>query len=75
MCIHPKSGPRVDPTTLKFTRQSKKGRQLDEKFIEKTNMMLETGGFSKMDPNLLSDLREQDKEFEQKIEMRRRRER
>ncbi len=72
MCIHPKSGPRVDPTTLKFTRQSKKGRELDEKFVEKTNMMLETGGFSKMSATLLSDLRKKDKEFEQEVAARRR---
>lgn len=71
MCIHPKSGPRVDPTTLKFTRQSKKGRELDEKFIEKTNMMLETGGFPKMDPDLLSNMRKKDKEFELEIKARR----
>ena len=75
MCIHPKSGPRVDPTTLKFTRQSKRGKKLDEQFIEKTNLMLETGGFKKMNPNLLSDLRKKDKEFEREIKARRKKRR
>ena len=74
MCIHPKSGPRVDPSTLEFFPQSKRGRELDEKFIQKTNMMLETGGFPQMDPNLLTRLREKDKEFEQEIAERREKE-
>jgi len=71
-CIHPKTGPRVDPITLKFSPQSKRGRELDEKIIEKTNLMLETGGFSKMSPTLLSNLRKQDKEFEEEIKARKR---
>jgi len=70
-CIHPKSGPRVDPTTLKFTPQSKRGKELDEQFIEKTNLMLETGGFRKMNPKLLSNMRKKDKEFEREIAARR----
>jgi len=70
-CIHPKTGPRVDPTTLKFTPQSKRGKKLDEQFIEKTNLMLETGGFKKMNPNLLSNLRKNDKEFEREVAVRR----
>jgi len=71
MCIHPKSAPRVDPTTLKFTRQSKRGKELDRKFIEKTNLMLEAGGFKKMNPNLLANMRKKDKEFEREIKARR----
>jgi len=71
MCIHPKSGPRVDPTTLRFYPQSKKGKELDEQFIEKTNLMLETGGFRKMSPTLLSDMRKKDKEFEREVKARR----
>ena len=71
LCIHPKTGPRVDPKTLKFTPQSKRGKILDEKFIEKTNLMLETGGFKKMNPKLLSSMRKKDKAFERKIAARR----
>ena len=71
MCIHPKTAPRVDPTTLKFTRQSKRGKELDRKFIEKTNLMLEAGGFKKMNPNLLANMRKKDKEFEREIKARR----
>ena len=72
MCIHPKSSPRVDPTTLKFYPQSKRGKKLDEQFIEKTNLMLETGGFKQMNPKLLSNLRKKDKKFERDIKARRR---
>lgn len=74
-CIHPKTAPRVDPTTLKFTPQSKRAKELDEKFIEKTNLMLETGGFPKMSPNLLSNIRKKDKEFEEEIKARKREQR
>jgi len=71
-CIHQKTAPRVDPTTLKFTRQTKKARELDEKFIKLTNDMLETGGFPKLSPDLLSNMRKKDKEFEREISERRR---
>ena len=71
MCIHPKTAPRVDPKTLKFTPQSKRGKEMDERFIELTNNMLETGGFPKMKPDLLSRLRKKDKEFEREITKRR----
>jgi len=71
-CVHPKSGPRVDPSTLEFFPQSKKGKELDEKFIKLTNEMLETGGFPRMDPHLLSNMRKKDKEFEQDVAARRR---
>jgi len=71
MCIHPKTAPRVDPTTLRFYPQSKRGKQLEEKFIKTTNLMLETGGFKKMNPNLLSNMRKKDKEFEREIKARR----
>ena len=74
-CVHPKTAPRVDPITLKFTRQSKRGKEMDERFIQLTNNMLETGGFPKMDPNLLSKLRKKDKEFEEEIKKRRKKRR
>jgi len=67
LCVHPKTAPRVDPATLKFYPQTKRGKELDEKIIEKTNQMLETGGFPKMSPNLLSSMRKKDKEFEKEI--------
>jgi len=72
VCIHPKSGPRVDPKTLRFYPQSKKGKRLDEQFIEKTNLMLETGGFPQMSPTLLSSMRKKDREFAREISERRR---
>ena len=71
MCIHPKTAPRVDPITLKFSPQTKRGKELDEQFIEKTNLLLETGGFARMRPDLLSRLRKKDKEFEADITARR----
>ncbi|MBA7490043.1 hypothetical protein ES702_00577 [subsurface metagenome] len=71
LCVHPKTAPRVDPKTLKFTPQSKRGKEMDERFIQLTNNMLETGGFPKMDPNLLSSMRKKDKEFEREIKARR----
>ena len=71
LCVHPKTAPRVDPTTLKFYPQSKRGKEIDEKFIKLTNDMLETGSFPKMDPNLLSSMRKKDKEFERDIKARR----
>lgn len=54
---------------------SKRGKKLNEKFIETTNLMLETGGFLKMSPTLLSDLRKQDREFEREVKARRRKRR
>jgi len=71
LCVHPKIGPRVDPTTLKFTPQSKRGKEMDEKFIKLTNDMLETGGFPKLPSDLLSSMRKEDKEFERKVKARR----
>jgi len=71
-CIHQKTAPRVDPSTLKFTRQSKEAKKLDEKFIKLTNDMLETGGFPKLPSDLLSSMRKKDREFEREISERRR---
>jgi len=71
-CIHQKTAPRVDPSTLKFTRQTKKAKKLDEKFIKLTNDMLETGGFPKLPSDLLSSMRKKDREFERDISERRR---
>ena len=71
LCVHPKTAPRVDPKTLKFTPQSKRGKEMDERFIQLTNDMLETGGFPKMSPDLLSSMRKKDKEFEKEIKARR----
>ena len=70
MCVHPRVGPRYNPSTKKFTPQTSKGKRLEEAFIKKTNMMLETGGFRKMSPNLLSRLRKGDKEFAQEVKRR-----
>ena len=71
LCVHNKVAPRVDPKTLKFYPMSRRGKELEKKFIDKTNMLLESGGFSKMSPNLISNLRKKDKEFEREIAKRR----
>ncbi len=70
-CIHQKTSPRVDPSTLEFTPQSKEAKILDEKFIKLTNDMLETGGFPRLPSDLLSSMRKKDREFEREIKMRR----
>lgn len=75
LCVHEKTGPRVDPTTLKFTPQSKKAKKNEEKFIQLTNDMLETGGFPKLPSDLLSNMRKKDKEFERDIAARRKKRR
>lgn len=67
LCVHNKIAPRVDPETLEFFPMSKKNRELEEKFISTTNKLLESGGFKKISPSLLSDLRKKDKKFEEKI--------
>ena len=74
-CIHQKTAPRVDPSTLEFTPQSKKAKKIDEKFIKITNDMLETGGFPKLPPDLLSSRRKKDKEFEREIAARKKKRR
>jgi len=74
-CIHQKTSPRVDPSTLEFTPQSKEAKILDEKFIKLTNDMLETGGFPRLPSDLLSSMRKKDREFEREIKMRRRKRR
>lgn len=70
MCVHPKVGPRYNPSTKRFYPQTKKGARLEEQFIEKTNLMLETGGFRRMSPSLLSGLRKKDKAFEKRVKRR-----
>lgn len=70
-CILTKTAPRVDPSTLKFYPRTKKGKQLGEKFVKLTNDMLETGGFPKMNPKLLSSTWKEDKAFERDIARRR----
>ena len=71
ICVHPKIGPRYNPTTKKFFPMTSKGKRLEEEFIEKTNQLLETGGFRKMNPNLLANLRKKDKDFKQSVKKRR----
>ena len=70
MCVHQKVGPRYNPSTKQFYPQTAKGKRLEEAFIEKTNQMLETGGFRKLPPTLLSGLRKKDKAFERSVKKR-----
>lgn len=71
-CVHPKVGPRFNPTTGKFTPMSAKGRRLEQKFVENVNGLLESGGFRKMSPRLIPKLRAQDKAFEKRVKGRKR---
>lgn len=72
MCVHPKVGPRFNPTTGVFTPMSAKGKRLEENFVKTTNKLLESGGFRKMTPNLIPNLRKKDKAFEKRVKGRKR---
>jgi len=67
VCLHDKTAPTVNPDTLQFYPQSQKAKKLEERFIDTTNKALAGGGFKKMSPSLLSDIRKKDKEFENHI--------
>ena len=71
MCIHNKVAPRYNPTTKKFFPMTKRGKELEEGFIKTTNLMLENAGFKKMPSNLLSKLRQKDRDFEKQVKKRR----
>ena len=72
VCVHPKIGPRFNPTTGKFTPMSAKGKRLLSKFVSTTNDLLETGGFRKMSPTLIPNLRKKDREFQEMVKRRKR---
>ena len=67
ICIHSKTGPTVNPDNMKFFPQTKRGKEVEGKFIGKVNEALAGGGFKRMSPSLLSDIRKKDKAFEQRI--------
>lgn len=67
ICVHPKTAPRVNPETLEFFPQTKRGIELEEKFVDRVNIVLESGGFKRMPPSLLPNLRKKDREFENRI--------
>lgn len=69
-CVRSKTAPTVDSKTLKFYPQTKNAMEIEKKFVDKVNTVLENGGFKKMSPSLLSDIRIKDKEFEQQIKKR-----
>ena len=70
VCVHPKIGPRFNPTTGKFTPMSAKGNRLLSQFVIKTNHLLEAGGFRKMSPSLIPNLRKKDREFQEMVKRR-----
>ena len=70
VCIHPKIGPRYDPSTKKFSPMTAKAKKLEKKYVNKVNDMLEAGGFRKMSPKLISGLRKKDKAFERRMKKR-----
>lgn len=67
ICVHDKVAPTVNPETLKFYPQTKRSMELEEKFIDRINKVLENGGFRRMSPSLLSELRKGDRKFENRI--------
>ncbi len=70
VCVHPKIGPRFNPTTGKFTPMSAKGNRLLSQFVSTTNDLLETGGFRKMSPSLIPNLRKKDRDFQEMVKRR-----
>jgi len=72
VCVHPKIGPRFNPSTGKFTPMSAKGKRLLSQFVSKTNDLLETGGFRKMSPTLIPNLRKKDREIQEMVKRRKR---
>jgi len=69
-CVHPKIGPRYNPSTKKFSPMTAKAKRLEKKFVDKTNDMLEAGGFRKMSSNLIPSLHKKDKAFEKYVKKR-----
>lgn len=69
-CVHPKIGPRYNPSTKKFFPMTAKAKALERKFVGKVNDMLEAGGFRKMSPKLISGLQKKDKAFEKRVKRR-----
>lgn len=69
-CVHPKIGPRVNPTTGEFFPQTKQGRVLEHRFIETVDKILESGGFRKTNPKLLVQIRKGDRQFQKKMKTR-----
>ena len=70
MCVHEKVGPRYDPISKKFSPQTKRGKELEHKFIENVNLLLAQGGYKEMSPQLLPKLRKKDKAFEKRVRKR-----
>jgi len=70
-CVHNKVGPRCDPTTGTFYPMNKRSRELEHKFIENVNHLLENGGYNKISPTVISKLRKQDRAFEKQCKRRR----
>ena len=70
-CVHDKVGPRCDPATGKFTPMSKRGREMEHKFIENVNHLLEYGNYKPISSNVISKLRKQDRAFKKKCKRRR----
>lgn len=70
--IHDKLGPRVNVTTLKVTPQTKKAKKLERKFLLTANKLLKAGGYRAISPKLLMQFKRKDKQFEKKMEMKRR---
>ena len=71
MCVHPKIGPRYNPTTKRFYPMTAKNKRREKKFVDLVNDMLETGGYKKMSPTLISRLRKGDREFAREVKKRR----
>lgn len=72
-CVHDKLGPRVDPSTLEFSPQPRKARDLEHRFIGMVNKTLEMGGYPQIDQaKVLRELRSKDRAFEKMVAKQRR---
>jgi len=67
MCVHDKLGPTVDVKTMKFYPQSKKEKVLENKFIDKTNKLLNLGGYGEL-TGIKEQLRKKDAQFRRRVQ-------
>lgn len=70
VCVHPKTGPRINPSTGQFYPQTKRAKYLEEAMLVRLNKLLENGGFKPLPKNLLPSIRKKDKGFEKQMKKR-----
>lgn len=67
VCVHGKLGPTINVKTGKFSKMTKRAKQIEKDFIKLTNKMLVNGGFKRMPSTLLSGMRKKDRAFERRM--------